>query len=64
MADLALTSGVLTQLSKWRVKSGGKVQNDIFSIEIYEFNIYLFFKKKGGTYWRGVLITRNTVVYL
>ncbi len=32
-----------------------------FSIRIYEFNIYLFFKKRGGGYWRGALIRRNMI---
>ncbi len=43
---------------KWNER---KVQTDVFPILIYEFNVYLFFKKRGGGHWRGELVGRNTV---
>ncbi len=39
-----------------------KVQNDVLPILIYEFNIYYFLKREGGSYWRGVLVNRNMII--
>ncbi len=58
-----MVKSVWLQRSKLsKVWNGGNVQNDVFSISIYEFNIYLFFKKGGGSYWRGALVRRNMVL--
>ncbi len=41
----AMVACAHAQSAKWQ-DNGGTVQNDIFPIPIYEFNIYLFFNKK------------------
>ncbi len=40
---------------------GEKVENDVFFISIYEFNIYLFFKKRWRQLLKGALVRRNMV---
>ncbi len=60
MVDLTLISGAHAQSSKWQVK-WRKVQNDVFPILIYEFNIIYFSKRRGGGYWREVLVRSNMV---
>ncbi len=54
---------ILAQSSKWQ-----EISNRIFPILIYEFNVYLFFQKKGevviGKVEGGVLVRRNKVYRL
>ncbi len=41
---------------KWR-----ECSNSVLPISFNEFNIYLFFKNRGGSYWRGGLLRMNMI---
>ncbi len=59
--DLTFISGCMQDLCIDIQMVGKFKMFFFFSIQIYEFNIYLLFKWRGGSYWRGVLVRRIMV---